>query len=372
MPLVLWCFAEQIERKRGADLGTLRTVRGGGPIRLALPVANTQTGAPTGRTFLVYSRFSFRSHAERGYLCSNRFLLLLREPERVCRSSGRRAISLTAETAQIFIVTRDSRASDIFANTAGAGMGAALAGVVAGLAGRSVWLPSPHSALVSLWAVFQLYPFQHVGRFARFVENSFSSPSATSGFSSGADWLAAYAAAIHWLHRRPRIAVGCTAALLPLRVALTGRRPDATEFAGWAAATLLCGLFAPHVSAHPRPAGLALAVAVLFRELAPYGLSSTGLPFQWVPFQSLLLSDRLFAIFLVLQKSFVYGALVWLWGGNRITAVSTALIATGILVLEFLQRYLPGRTPDITDAVLVLALAALLRLCERDARVECP
>src|SRR3982750_4518972 len=88
MPLVLWCFAEQIERKRRADLGTLRTVRGGGPIRLALPVANTRTGAPTGTTFLVYSRFSFRSHAERGYLRSNRFRPLPREPERVCRDSG--------------------------------------------------------------------------------------------------------------------------------------------------------------------------------------------------------------------------------------------------------------------------------------------
>ncbi len=285
---------------------------------------------------------------------------------------GGALISITAETAQIFIVTRDCRASDIFANGAGAGIGAALAGVVARLAGRSVWLPSPQSSLVSLWAVFQLYPFQHVGRFAGFVENSFSAPSATSGFSSGADWLAAYAAAIQWLRRRPRIAVGCTAALLPLRVALTGRRPDGTELAGWAAAMLLCLLFASHVGAHPRAAGLALAVAVLFRELAPYRLSSTGVPFQWVPFQSLLLSDRLFAIFLVLQKSFVYGALVWLWGGNRITAVSTALIATGILLLEVLQRYLPGRTPDITDAVLVLALAALLRLCEDDARVRCP
>jgi len=285
---------------------------------------------------------------------------------------GGTLISLTAETAQIFIVTRESRAADVLANTAGAGIGAALAGGIARVTGRSVWLPSPAAALVSLWAAFQLYPFQSVGRFARFAHNSFSAPSATSGFSTAADWVAAFTAAITWLHGRPRLAVACTAALFPLRIVLTHRSPDATELAGWAAATLFCLVFASHVGAHPRAVGLALAVAVLFRELAPFRVASTAAPFQWMPFRSLLSSDWFFAILLLLQKCFVYAALVWLWGRNRITLVSTVIVTVGIVLVEALQRYLPGRTPDITDAVLVLALAASLRLCEEDTQVRSP
>ena len=38
-------------------------------------------------------------------------------------------------------------------------------------------------------------------------------------------------------------------------------------------------------------------------------------------------------------------------------------LALLLLILEWIQRYLPGRTPDISDALLVLIAATALSFC---------
>ncbi|MEO8051664.1 MAG: hypothetical protein ABI833_14700 [Acidobacteriota bacterium] len=64
-----------------------------------------------------------------------------------------------------------------------------------------------------------------------------------------------------------------------------------------------------------------------------------------------------------LEKAFTYGTLVWLgvWSGMELGPVAfwaTALV----LALRVAQIYLPGRSAEISDAIITLALAGLMKL----------
>jgi hypothetical protein len=65
-----------------------------------------------------------------------------------------------------------------------------------------------------------------------------------------------------------------------------------------------------------------------------------------------------------MRKAFDYGTLVWLPVLAGASApVSAAFAVVFLFVLEWAQRSIPGRTPEITDAVLALLMAfVLLRL----------
>jgi len=60
---------------------------------------------------------------------------------------------------------------------------------------------------------------------------------------------------------------------------------------------------------------------------------------------------------------FDYGAAVWvLHASGSSYARADASVAAALFGLELLQRYLPGRTPESTDAVLALLMALVLWL----------
>jgi len=106
-----------------------------------------------------------------------------------------------------------------------------------------------------------------------------------------------------------------------------------------------------------------LASAILFRELAPFHFSSRAAPFSWIPFAATLSADRQAAVLILLRKMFDYGAAVW---GLHATGWpylrSGGLVAAALFALELLERRLPGRTPESTDAVLTLLMALALWL----------
>jgi VanZ family protein len=63
------------------------------------------------------------------------------------------------------------------------------------------------------------------------------------------------------------------------------------------------------------------------------------------------------------RKSFWYGSAIWLWraAGYRLAPIIFAAGAA-LLALEWAQTYLPGRVPEITDAVLAVLMGVLLSL----------
>ncbi len=110
---------------------------------------------------------------------------------------------------------------------------------------------------------------------------------------------------------------------------------------------------------------LALA-AYSLSALAPFDFSGVPQSFRWLPFTGVLESGVQFGFFSMTGKLFVFLSLLWLAtrAGMGLASAATVLFLVTLL-LEVLQIYLPGRAPEMTDPVLVLVPAVLLRLLSR-------
>jgi hypothetical protein len=100
-------------------------------------------------------------------------------------------------------------------------------------------------------------------------------------------------------------------------------------------------------------------------ELRPFQFQGPPQQFWWLPFESWFQGapESYYGIFF--GKLFLYTAILWVErrAGIRWTwalAVPGAILFGG----ELAQRYLPGRTPEATDLVLLAAGAFLLHLAD--------
>ena len=115
----------------------------------------------------------------------------------------------------------------------------------------------------------------------------------------------------------------------------------------------------------------ALAVAftalLIVRGLAPFHFQTTQAHFDWMPFNAMLRSEWIVGLPVFLEKSFYYGAAIWLWrcAGWRLDR-ATLFIAAILAAIEAVQLYLPGRTSEITDPLLAVLLGFMLWLLEQD------
>jgi hypothetical protein len=116
---------------------------------------------------------------------------------------------------------------------------------------------------------------------------------------------------------------------------------------------------------HWRVAVLAalLTAAIIAQGIAPFDLLSQPHAFSWMPFRSSLRGGLETNYSALLEKSFWYGSLVWLlarggWSLLAATVGTAALVAA----IEIVQMWLPGRSADVTDVLLVLAAGFLLAI----------
>src|SRR5262249_3458741 len=95
--------------------------------------------------------------------------------------------------------------------------------------------------------------------------------------------------------------------------------------------------------------------------------------FGWMPFRSFFRSTVHAGIVNFFEKMFMYGSLVWLLRKAGLPSRSGTAFAAGlVLVLRMLQVYLPGRSAEITDVVILLIMAALMRLLSEDPWLDTP
>jgi VanZ family protein len=266
-------------------------------------------------------------------------------------------LSAFVEGVQPFF-EREARALDLAANTAGTAAGT-IAAFIACSIRREVWMPSGPLVIVSIWGLHQFYPFVRYGYVG---VSSFARVWPYASYESCVDWLAAFALAPSAFPKWARAAVLVGAALLPARAVVFGMRSRRSEWIAWAVAALISIALGPLLLRVPRYVGAALCVTLLARELAPYGLASVAVPFHFLPMEAVLGADWFFAVLILTHKAFVYGAIVYLLGAPNALIPTTAIVAACLTALEWLQRYLPGRTPDITDPTLAVMLGVVLVL----------
>lgn len=109
------------------------------------------------------------------------------------------------------------------------------------------------------------------------------------------------------------------------------------------------------------------AGAVIVQALDPFQFSAGAHPFGWIPFRSFMQGSIAMNISSFFEKAFTYGTLTWLFGRAG-CSLRTATLLGGALVLclRLAQVYLPGRSAEITDVVMLMILAAMMKLMSED------
>ncbi|HET7132421.1 MAG TPA: VanZ family protein [Gammaproteobacteria bacterium] len=121
---------------------------------------------------------------------------------------------------------------------------------------------------------------------------------------------------------------------------------------------------------HAAALAVAAAAVVAIQGVEPLAWSSTATPFSWLPFRNSISGNLELGYTVLFEKAFWYGALIWLGTGAglrlRAATITTVLLLTTI---EVAQQWLPGRSPEITDPLLAVALAVLLHVLARSTPV---
>jgi len=227
--------------------------------------------------------------------------------------------------------------------------------------------------LLGCWGAYQLYPFFPVfssthllqALHALIVTHAFS-PVAT--WAALAEWFAA-ALALEAVFGRLRTSclAGCML-VLGLRIFMPSRSLALDEVAG-AVLALLAWEILPSKRRVLIGAWMALS-AILLVELAPFQFTRHAAPFSWIPLGASFEYERWAALVVLLRKAFFYGSAIWLLARSGVRyPVAGAALGMALFILEMVQRYLPGRTPEITDSLIAVVMtAALWALADRRSR----
>jgi VanZ family protein len=278
------------------------------------------------------------------------------------------ALSAGVEMLQVYDFTRNCNLADLACNSAGTILGAVAARVSPRRATRHTWdraIAGP-AIVAACWVAHLFYPFVPLlsrghlrGSWAHFINTPIAYVEVVA---TAAEWFAAALLVQAVVGRLRTWWLALALIALPVRLLLADRALSPAEAIGALAALLL---WAAIPAARRNLAGAALlATAIFLRELAPFDFSPDPQPFSWIPFSATFAADRVPAAVVLLRKAFDYGAMVWLVRGIGLWRAGIA-VAAALAIAEFAQRYLPGRQPEITDALLALIVTLILAWGER-------
>jgi VanZ family protein len=113
---------------------------------------------------------------------------------------------------------------------------------------------------------------------------------------------------------------------------------------------------------------LLLTAYIAWFRLTPIEWLAVPRPFGWIPFLSLMQGSVIVDMLSFLEKFYLYGGLIWLLRecGVRLWPASIT-VAILLFLTSWAETYLPGRSAEITDALLALIIGVGFALLENDA-----
>ena len=156
------------------------------------------------------------------------------------------------------------------------------------------------------------------------------------------------------------------AALIAIAVAgkifVVTRVLNASTLAGFAIGYCVWGLIATRPSRGDAVVTGALVAAYTVKALFPMELRAVPADFNWVPFAGLLQGSMLLNAQVLVESIFVFAGVLGLvrMQGSSVGATSVVL-ALWVAALEAAQLYIVGRSPDLTEPLLVLLVGSALR-----------
>ncbi len=220
------------------------------------------------------------------------------------------------------------------------------------------------SALLLLcWLGSRLYPHAAAVRFQS------TAVGVEELYRNFANWLAVVVLleAIFGVAVSRRALPWMVAVTVAMRVFVVERVFSPNELAGGVVAVLVWSLLLWRVRVRAPVVAALFTLSLVAQALEPFTFNAVARPFGWIPFRGFLESSFENGVRVFFEKSFTYGGFVWL--GIRAGLSPGVMAAVGgvlVLCLRLVQVYLPGRSAEITDAIMLLLLAAGLKLMGED------
>jgi VanZ family protein len=279
--------------------------------------------------------------------------------------AGAIAFALLLQIAQIFVPARTAALSDVLWNGVGALLGIAIGITVQTLLRHGTAHGDRYAGvallIIAFWFGWRLWPFEPLisELQIRHALQPLLVPSAfnTWSFASMAASMMLLAGVVPSLRRPHLWLIGVAALTLMARLFLA-RQTISTGVLGGAAAGVLLGLGVLQVGV-VRGGRLAVVMAMAWytaESLRPFEFSTQRATMDWLPFTALLRGAMDINLAALCGVAFLSGALMLI--GARLHFVpgrwGLALCAW-LMLLEFVQLWIPTRTCDFTIALLPLA-----------------
>ncbi len=283
-------------------------------------------------------------------------------------------LSISMELAQYYDADRVTNASDVYTNSFGALLGAIGGSLVGGgfrwpLLSQIATARIPILILVS-WIGYRLYPYVptiDLHKYWSALKPVILYPSLTAYdlFRYTAIWLTTSALIEAIVGTRRSwvlfpLFVGC---VLVGKVMLVDTSLSMAEVSGAALAIIGTGLLAFNTSVRTTAIALAFCSYVVADRLEPFQFGVIARPFVWTPFLGFMSGDLRIDILSFLEKFFLYGGAIWLLTrtGLRLRT-ATLLTAAALFATSQAERFLPGRSAEVTDAIMALIIGVIFAL----------
>ncbi len=287
------------------------------------------------------------------------------------------ALSMGSELLQFYEALRFSQLSDVYANTVGT-----IFGALAGIAARDTNIPGIALFrrrdfvifLILCWLGYRLFPYVPVVDLHKYwaaIKPIVNSPTI--------EMSALYRHVVTWLalsmlleallpENVTRLAVCLLFVLVVcLRLMIIDVVFSLPELIGAVIGIMLWILLLWRMPARASIiAGLFVGLIVL-QALEPFQFAALARPFGWIPFRSFLNGSEEAGIPSLFEKSFNYGCLVWLIARSGFSwSAATGAGAALVFVVRLVQVYIPGRSAEITDVIILLMVASIMKVMEED------
>jgi VanZ family protein len=283
-------------------------------------------------------------------------------------------LCLGVELTQFYQASRSSVMSDVYCNTAGAFIGA-IAGTFFHAQARLPLVkhvaahPVP-AILLAAYAGDRLFPYvpaidlhKYWDALKPLVFNPVVTPGALLHHAAAWLTIAVLVEALFGVDRRKLIFMMLVPAVLFMRILIVGTILSPAEVGGAALAVLLWLAVLSHLPFRAGAVALLLIGSIVMQSLAPFHFLPVQRPFGWIPFLSFMQGSIEVNVRSMFEKVFTYGSLLWLLVRSGLSlGTATTFSAAMVLALRYAQTYLPGRSAEITDCLIVLILAMVIRL----------
>ena len=292
-------------------------------------------------------------------------------------------LSISFELAQYFVEGRVTSATDVYANTIGTAIGSAAAIVWYGYASflfRLDVFEAPVALfLIFDWIAYRLYPYvpaTDIHKFWKAIKPVLIAPSINTYdlWRHTVIWLTFFilvgAVAKHRRLISLLLSVASVVFLTIARIAIVDKVLSAAEVAGAAIAVCIWPvLLRLRERVYASLIGAMLGSYIVAERLQPFVFEDTGREFGWVPFRSFVDGSPEINVMALLEKSFLYGGLLYLLGeAGWPLRHSTIFVASVLFITSWAETYLPGRSAEITDAILVVAIALGFSLVQKQTK----